>query len=74
MLFKLVKALQGHCLSGNNIGEKEIFDESLMIMMKGALVVEKVVLPKNISIKSNGYLKTTRQTGVSHRGKTRSPT
>ena len=40
-LFELVKAVQGPCLNGNNIGEEEIFDESLINVMKGALVVKK---------------------------------
>ncbi|KAE8707252.1 Zinc finger C-x8-C-x5-C-x3-H type family protein, putative isoform 3 [Hibiscus syriacus] len=40
----------------------------------GAVDVERVMLPKSISVRSNGYLKMMNQAGESHRGKARGPT
>ncbi|XWS63519.1 hypothetical protein CRYUN_Cryun06bG0105500 [Craigia yunnanensis] len=71
---ELVNALRGLCLSGDGIGEEEVSDESPTSVMEGAVDVERVMLPKSISIRSNGYLKMMSQAGASHRGKTRGPT
>ena len=43
-------------------------------MMKGVVDVERVMLPKGISIRSNRYVKMMSQAGASHRGRTRGPT
>ncbi|GMI90180.1 CALLOSE DEFECTIVE MICROSPORE1 [Hibiscus trionum] len=79
--FDLVNELQGFCLSGGGsaaAGEEEVSDESSTSMMEGAGDVERVMLPKSISVRSNAYLKmmSTQTSGVtvSHRGKTRDPT
>ncbi|XWS23410.1 hypothetical protein CRYUN_Cryun28dG0011800 [Craigia yunnanensis] len=71
MSFELINALQGIFLSGDGIGEEEVSDESPTSVMEGALDVERVLLPKSISVMSNGYLKMMSQAGTSHRGKTR---
>ncbi|XP_022726550.1 zinc finger CCCH domain-containing protein 15 isoform X1 [Durio zibethinus] len=72
--FDLVNALRGLCLSGGGVGEEEVSDESPTSVMEGAVDVERVMLPKSISVRSNGYLKMMNQAGASHRGKTRGPT
>ena len=66
-----MNALRGLCLSGDGIGEEEVSDESPTSVMEGAVDVERVMLPKSISVRSNGYLKMMSQAGASHRGKTR---
>ncbi|WRX15199.1 zinc finger protein [Theobroma cacao] len=72
--FELVNALRGLCLSDGGVGEEEVCDESPTSVMEGAVDVERVMLPKSISVRSNGYLKMMSQAGASHRGKTRGPT
>ncbi|XVF44236.1 hypothetical protein PTKIN_Ptkin02bG0104200 [Pterospermum kingtungense] len=72
--FELVNALRGISLSGDGIGEEEVSDESPTSVIGGAVHLERVMLPKSISVRSNGYLKMMSQAGVSHRGRTRGPT
>lgn len=72
--FELVNALQGLCLSGDGVGEEEVSDESPTSVMEGGVDAERVMLPKSISVRSNGYLKMMNQAGASHRGRTRGPT
>ncbi|KAG8498406.1 hypothetical protein CXB51_007115 [Gossypium anomalum] len=63
--FDLVNALEGLCFGGG-VGEEEVSD------MEGEVDVERVKLPKSISIRSNGYQKMMSKAGAaSHRGKTR---
>ena len=71
---ELVNALRGLCLSGDGVGEDDVSDESPTSVMEGVVDVERVMLPKSISVRSNGYLKMMSQPGASHRGKTRGPT
>ncbi|TYG41389.1 hypothetical protein ES288_D12G171800v1 [Gossypium darwinii] len=73
--FELVNALRGLCLGSGGGGEVDVSDESPTSVMEGGAVdVERVMLPKSISVRSNGYLKMMNQAGASHRGKTRGPT
>ncbi|XP_039047234.1 zinc finger CCCH domain-containing protein 15-like isoform X2 [Hibiscus syriacus] len=72
--FELVNALRGLCLGSGGVGEADISDESPTSVMEGAVDVERVMLPKSISVRSNGYLKMMNQAGVSHRGKACGPT
>ncbi|KAK8986700.1 hypothetical protein V6N11_010251 [Hibiscus sabdariffa] len=79
--FDLVNELQGLCLGAGGGGggavEEEVPDESSTSMMEGAGDVERVMLPKSISVRTNAYLKmmmSSQTAGVSHRGKTRDPT
>ncbi|KAK8657326.1 hypothetical protein V6N13_035572 [Hibiscus sabdariffa] len=72
--FELLNALRGLSLGGDGVGEADISDESPTSVMEGAGEVERVMLPKSISVRSNGYLKMINQAGASHRGKTRGPT
>ncbi|KAE8736365.1 Zinc finger CCCH domain-containing protein 15 [Hibiscus syriacus] len=72
--FELANALQGLCLGSDAVEEADISDESPTSVMEGAVDVERVMLPKSISVRSNGYLKMMNQAGASHRGKTRVPT
>ncbi|KAE8668225.1 Zinc finger CCCH domain-containing protein 15 [Hibiscus syriacus] len=63
--FELVNALGGLCLGGDGVG-KEVSD------VEDEVDFERVMLPKSISVRSNGYLKMMSEVGaVSHRGKTR---
>ncbi|KAK8636661.1 hypothetical protein V6N13_124403 [Hibiscus sabdariffa] len=71
--FELVNALRGLCLGSDGVGEADISDDPTSVM-EGAVDVERVMLPKSISVRSNGYLKMMNQAGASHRGKTRGPT
>ncbi|XVE75255.1 hypothetical protein DITRI_Ditri12bG0080700 [Diplodiscus trichospermus] len=71
---ELVNALRGLCLSGGGVGEEDVSNESPTSVMEGEMDVERVMLPKSISVRSNGYLKMMSQAGASHRGKTRGPT
>ena len=43
-------------------------------MMKGVVDVERVMLPKGISVRSNEYVKVMSQAGASHHGRTWGPT
>ncbi|KAG8475444.1 hypothetical protein CXB51_032201 [Gossypium anomalum] len=62
-------------LSCGGGGEVDVSDESPTSVMEGGAVdVERVMLPKSISVRSNGYLKMMNQAGASHRGKTCGPT
>ncbi|XP_022734686.1 zinc finger CCCH domain-containing protein 15-like [Durio zibethinus] len=75
--FELVNALQGLCLGGGSVGEEEVSDKSPTSMMDGAVDVERFMLPKSISVRSNGYLKmmSTQAAAASRRGeKTPGPT
>ncbi|KAK8537257.1 hypothetical protein V6N13_042193 [Hibiscus sabdariffa] len=72
--FELLNALRGLSLGSDGVGEADISDESPTSVMEGAGDVERVMLPKSISVRSNGYLKMINQAGASHRGKTRGPT
>ena len=71
--FKLVSALRELSLN-DGIGEEKVFDESPTRMMKGVVDVERVMLPKGISVRSNEYVKMMSQAGASHRGRTWGPT
>ncbi|XVF02206.1 hypothetical protein REPUB_Repub04eG0156000 [Reevesia pubescens] len=76
--FELVNALQGLCLGGGGgggIGEEEVSDESPTSVMEGAGDADRIMLPKSISVRSDGYLKMMSQAGTaSHRAKARGPT
>ncbi|XVE92624.1 hypothetical protein REPUB_Repub01dG0114100 [Reevesia pubescens] len=72
--FELVNALHGLCLGGGGVGEEEVSDESPTSVMEGAVDVERVTLPKSISVRSNGYLKMMSESGATQRGKTRGAT
>ncbi|GMI74902.1 CALLOSE DEFECTIVE MICROSPORE1 [Hibiscus trionum] len=64
--FELVNALGGLCLGGDGEGEEEVSD------MEDEVDLERVRLPKSISVRSNGYVKMMSKAGTaSHRGKTR---
>ncbi|XWS35005.1 hypothetical protein CRYUN_Cryun21dG0088000 [Craigia yunnanensis] len=73
---EFVNALQGLCLGDGSIGEEEVSDESPTSVIEDSVDVERVMLPKSISVRSNGYLKmmSTQAAGASHRSKTRGPT
>ncbi|OMO59453.1 Zinc finger, CCCH-type [Corchorus capsularis] len=73
--FELVNAMRDLCLgSVSSVGEEEVCDESPTSVMEGAKDADRVMLPKSISVRSNGYLKMMNQAGASHRGKNRGPT
>ncbi|MBA0746574.1 hypothetical protein Gogos_009080, partial [Gossypium gossypioides] len=57
--YELLNEFQGLCLGGDGggVGEEEVSDECPTSMMEGAGDVERVMLPKSISVRSNGYLK-----------------
>ena len=62
--FDLVNTLGGLCLDGGRVGEQE--DSNT----ESAVYVDRVSLPKSISVRSSGYLKTMSQAGTKiHRGK-----
>ncbi|KAE8730285.1 Zinc finger CCCH domain-containing protein 15 [Hibiscus syriacus] len=64
--FELVNALGGLCLGGDGVEEEEVSD------VEDEVDFERVMLPKSISVRSNGYLKMMSKVGAaSHRGKTR---
>ncbi|KAK5833471.1 hypothetical protein PVK06_017307 [Gossypium arboreum] len=79
--YELLNEFQGLCLGsdGGGVGEEEVSDECPTSMMEGAGDVERVMLPKSISVRSNGYLKmmssqNSQNAGVSRRRKYRGPT
>ncbi|XVE84893.1 hypothetical protein DITRI_Ditri17bG0048200 [Diplodiscus trichospermus] len=73
---ELVNGLQGLCLGDGSVGEEEVSVECPTSVMEDAVDVQRVMLPKSISVRSNGYLKmmSTQAAGASHRGKTRGTT
>ncbi|GKV47305.1 hypothetical protein SLEP1_g54217 [Rubroshorea leprosula] len=66
--FEVVDAFRGLCIGGVGGGEEEIPVESpTSVIEEGSGVdVERVMLPKSISVRSNGYLKMTNQGSASH--------
>ncbi|GLU04689.1 hypothetical protein SLE2022_218250 [Rubroshorea leprosula] len=69
---EVVNAFHGLCIGGFGGGEEDVSDESpTSVMESPAVDVERVLLPKSISVRSNGYLKMMTQGSVSQGGKTR---
>ncbi|KAE8675853.1 Zinc finger C-x8-C-x5-C-x3-H type family protein, putative isoform 3 [Hibiscus syriacus] len=64
--FELVNSLGGLCLGGDGVGKEEIS------AVEDEVDFERVMLPKSISVRFNGYLNMMSEVGAaSHRGKTR---
>ncbi|XVF84722.1 hypothetical protein PTKIN_Ptkin17bG0061200 [Pterospermum kingtungense] len=75
--FELVNTLQRLSLGRDGVGEGQVSYETPTRVMEDPVDVERVMLPKSISVRSNGYLKmmqSTQAAAASQRGKTRGST
>ncbi|XVF84992.1 hypothetical protein PTKIN_Ptkin17bG0083300 [Pterospermum kingtungense] len=74
--FELVNTLQRLSLGRDGVEENQVSEETPTSVMESAVDVERVMLPKSISVRSDGYLKmlNAQAAAASRRGKTRGST